>query len=175
MEEPLAWQLGHFPGPTPSLQGQHVLSCTSGGQEARVQGLSLCFPWLSSGTELALVPQSQGFPSTHTIPGRDQARACWESAQGFFPGSSGKRSRERLKVSQRRGRGRGRTKPCLAVRRNPWGSGKMGRSTAAKAVPFSVGPGEGWPALVSPRVHSDPWGAHCVPGLQAKCRISWKP
>ena len=95
------------PGPESPLQGRPALSCPSGGQGARVQGLSLSFPWLSSGTELAFLPHSQGFPSTQTIPGRDQAGASWEPAQGFVPGSSGKRSRERPKVSQRRGRGRG--------------------------------------------------------------------
>lgn len=72
LEEPLAWQLGRFPGPKPCLQGGHALCCSSGGQGARVQGLSLSFPWLSSGTELALLPHSQGFASTQIILGRDQ-------------------------------------------------------------------------------------------------------
>lgn len=56
-----------------------------GGQGARVQGLSLSFAGLSSGTELALCFHSPGSPSGQTIRGRDQASASWESAQRLFP------------------------------------------------------------------------------------------
>lgn len=39
----MAWQLGHFPGPKPSLQGRHALSCpsgVSGSQSSRFVTLS---------------------------------------------------------------------------------------------------------------------------------------
>lgn len=105
------------------------LVCRVGVPSAAPQGLRepssgfVALPWLSSGTELALLPHSKALQAPR--PSWGGTRASWESAQGFFPGFSGKRSRERLKVSQRRGRGRGRTRPCLALQRSPWGSGKM--------------------------------------------------
>lgn len=54
------------------------LVCRVGVPSAAPQGLRepssgfVALPWLSSGTELALLPHSQGFASTQTILGRDQ-------------------------------------------------------------------------------------------------------
>lgn len=97
-----SWEMGRSPGQGIRLisQGPSLLcgvgtSCPAPRESpgARVQCLSLSCTWLSQGTELALCFNSQGSPSGHW--GREEDAASWEPAQGFSPGSSGKRSRKR--------------------------------------------------------------------------------
>lgn len=58
-----------FPRARASSAGLACPVLPLGGQEVRVQCLSLSLAWLSSGTELDLLPHAQGFPSTQTILG----------------------------------------------------------------------------------------------------------